>query len=347
MKPAPALLAAALLPGALSVCEARADSGERARYLMGTICRIAAEHPLPGRAAPAMEAAFAEVARWESILSDYDKNSELSHLNALAFGAPFTCSRDLLLFLSVSLDLSARTGGAFDITVGPLVDLYDVRNRGRWPAAAEIGAALSRTGWRRLRLDVAASTARFLTAGMRLDPGAIGKGYALDAAGRVLRQHGVRWAVLDFGGQILAVGGGPSRCGVPVEIAAFGRIAPAQGRIFLRDSSASTSGNDERGRIVDGREMGHIFDPRNGAPADRALSVTVVAPTATLADALSTALFVMGPEEGSRAAFDLGIEARFTTMSGGSPYLSSTSGFDRLERESCDAAPFAPPAPAR
>jgi thiamine biosynthesis lipoprotein len=338
-KPARDLIAAALLLGGLTVTDGRADTAERARYLMGTVCRIEAGHPLPDRAAPAIEAALDEVARWESILSDYDPESELSRLNAGATGGTFTCTRDLFAFLTESLDLSARTGGAFDITVGPLVDLYDLRNGGRWPAASEVRAALARTGWRRLGLDPAARTASFLTAGMRLDPGAIGKGYALDAAASVLRDRRVGWAVLDFGGQILVVGAGPSGCGVPIAIAAAGRSAPAAGRVFLRNASASTSGNDERGRIVDGRELGHILDPGSGAPANRALSVTVVAPTATLADAMSTALFVMGPDEGMRIAGGAGIEAIVTTGRGGGTASRSTPGLDRLTRESCEAAP--------
>lgn len=339
-------VAAGMILGIVSLSPARAEAAERARYLMGTVCRIAADHRLPGRTAPAIEAAFDEIARWESILSDYDDGSELSRLNA-SETSTFRCSPDLLGFLSLSLSLAAETDGAFDITVGPLIDLYALRSRGRWPPAAEIEGALKRTGWRRLLLDPEAATARFQAEGMRLDPGAAGKGFALDAAARVLRGNGVRWAMLDFGGQILDVGGGPGGCGVPVEIAAEGRESPARRLIHLREASASTSANDERGLIVEGRPLGHILDPRSGRPAEGLLSVTVVAPTGALADALSTALFVMGPDEGAAAASRLGVEALFTMKGGRGRRYLSTPGFERLTRDPCAAEPPASAAPAR
>ncbi len=317
---------------------------DRARYLMGTVCRIAAAHPEPGRAAALAEEAFAEIARWEAILSDYDPESELSRLNASAASGPFACSPELFAFLAEGASLAASTSGSFDPTVGALVDLYDVRGAGRWPPAGEVAAALGRTGYRRLEIDPSTRTARFLSQGMRLDPGAMGKGFALDAAAAILRAGGVEWALLDFGGQVLAVGAGPDGCGFPVEVASSGRSIPSRLEIRLRDASAATSANDERGRTPEGKPLGHIFDPRTGEPARGVVSVTVVAPTATLADALSTALFVLGPGEGPALAERAGVKALYTVEESGVLRAHPTPGFGRYFIKQC--AGGAPASPA-
>ncbi len=320
---------------------ARAEVAERARYLMGSACTITAAHAGPGAAAGLIEQAFGEMARWERILSDYADGSELAHLNAAGASGPVEISPDLLAFLEESLALAARTGGAFDPTVGPLVDLYASRHGGRWPAPGEVEAARRGVGYRLLRVDPAARTARFEVPGMRLDPGAIGKGVALDAAGELLRAGGVRWAFLRFGRQVLAVGDGADRCGFPVEIAASDLLPDPPPTLFLRDASAATSGNSERGLVVDGRRLGHVMDPRSGLPVSGAGSVTVIARRAALADALSTALLVIGPVEGIETARRLGVEALFVTEGGGHAQLLSTDGFRELTRRSCAGSPQA------
>jgi len=331
-----AAIAPAPAPPATAPAAARSGTIERARYLMGTTCTIRAELP-EGAAAGAVEAAFAEIARWESILSDYDPESELSRLDAADPGMPVACSQDLLSWLAGSLRLSAETAGAFDVTAGALVDAYALRRGGRWPSAEDLAEARRATGSSKVALDPARGTVNLTVAGMRLDPGGNGKGIALDAAGDILRARGARWAVLDFGGQILVVGSGPDGCGVPVEVAAFGRDSVEGIVIHLRDASVATSSNDERGLVVDGRPLGHILDPRTGLPATRVRRVTVVAPTAALADALSTAFFVMGPDEAAPVASRLGADALFTSRDGGNPALIPTPGFGRLRRRNCDA----------
>ena len=276
-----------------------AQPASRARYLMGTVCEGTA---YGDQAGPALDAAFDEIARLEGILSDYRDDSELSRFNHHAAPAPFPCSADLYDFLAVSARLSALTGGAFDPTVAPLIQVWDLRGSGRIPSDQELGDARRRVGMPLLTLDSASRSARFGRAGMALDPGAIGKGYALDAAARVLRARGVTTALLDFGGQVLALGAPPGAEAWTVEIAhPLHREQPAL-TLRLRDASASTSGNSARGVRAGGRLLGHIVDPRTGRPTETTGSVTVVAPGATEADALSTALLVMGAEEGLRWA---------------------------------------------
>ncbi len=317
------------------------EVAERARYLMGSPCRIVASHPEPGRAAALIENAFTEIDRWNSILSDWDAGSELSRLNASAARAPVACSEDLFAWLERTVEFVRETEGAFDPTAGALVDLYAIRSGGRWPSDPEIESARGRVGVSRVALDARARTVRFLSAGVRLDPGAIGKGTALDAAGRVLREGGADWALLDFGGQILAVGAGPSGEGFPVDLPlAGGGRGPEV--IRLRDASASTSSNSERGVEVEGRLLGHIFDPRTLLPVGSRGTVTVVAPTAERADALDTAFFVMGAEQALKAALRLGVEARFVSGPDGDRAAAhATPGFARLLEPSALAPPTA------
>lgn len=267
----------------------------RARYLMGTVCEGIAygEH-----AAVALDASLDEIARLESILSDYRIDSELSRLNRSAASRPFACSTDLFDLIATSVRLAEGTGGAFDITVAPLISVWDLRGRGRVPPGPELQQARRRVGSSLLSLDASRCTVRFGLEGMALDPGAIGKGYALDAAGRVLRARGVSAALLDFGGQVLALGAPPGAETWSIDIAdPLHRDLPVM-TIGLRDASISTSGNSERHVRVGDLDLGHIVDPRTGRPSQAVGSASVIAPTATQADALSTAMLVLGPVEG-------------------------------------------------
>jgi thiamine biosynthesis lipoprotein len=324
-----------------------AESIERARYLMGSRCTITAAHADSSRSAALVEEAFREIARQEQILSDYTDASELSRLNSSAAAEAIPVSTDLLGFLEKSLEIAVQTGGAFDPTIGPLVDLYALRDGGRWPAPEEIRKVLRHVGHGMIHLDSRSGTARLDVDGMRLDPGAIGKGFALDAAARILKEGGVQWALLDFGRQILAVGGGPDGCGFPVEVSGTtaGRDRPTA-RIYLRDASAATSANSERGLLVDGRPLGHVIDPRSGVPATKAASVTVVAPDATRADALSTALFVQGPEQGIEMAERLHVAAAILPAGEDATEIIKTPDFDKLARPDCAGFLPAPPAPS-
>ncbi|MGH9797731.1 MAG: FAD:protein FMN transferase, partial [Candidatus Polarisedimenticolia bacterium] len=279
----------------------------RARYLMGTMLRVTVNGPAEERT---FEAAFDEVARLESVLSNWDDDSEVSRLNRAAAATPFRCSPDLYAALEDALRWAAATGGTFDPTVEPLVAALGLRDpEDRSPSvttAVRTAGTPGPVGWDGVRLDRAGRTASFRTAGMGIDFGGIGKGIALDAAALRLRERGVRSALLDFGGQVLAIGAPAGRPGWETGVAdPVQRDRPVLG-IRLRDLSAATSGNSERG----GRS-GHLLDPRRGAPAPFGGTVTVVAADGTSADALSTALFVMGPADGMRFARDRGIAAAF------------------------------------
>ena len=254
---------------------------------MGTICEIRALGDDPARASAAISAAFEEIAGLESILSTYRPDSEVSRLNASS-ATVWPCSPELAEILRRSLELSRATEGAFDITYAgaPRTSFPNVSigNPGGIPASAGMTA-----GSKRLRLD-ASGTLHRSTVETIFNFGGIGKGFALDRAAAVLADRGVENAFLNFGGQALAVGPGPDGQGWPVMVA--GSRGPRT--ILLRDASLATSSQSE--------QPGHIIDPRTGRAATYAGAVSVLAPTATEADALSTAFFVLGPEPSAAIA---------------------------------------------
>lgn len=237
---------------------------ERVRWVMGTLCEIDA----PGAPDAAVSAAFAEIERWDRVLSLYKKESDASALNRAAGTGPAPVSADLYAAVEASLRLARETGGAFDPTL-----LRSARVR----------------GWTKVRLDPRAGTVD-LPAGMGLDFGGVGKGWALDKAAAVLREAGVSRARFNFGGQILALG--EWTAAVP------GRAEP----LVVKDASVSVSGDGER--------PGHILSPFDGRPVRRPGSAAAVLRSAADADAWSTALFVLGkapPSFRGLSFFDPGI----------------------------------------
>jgi len=241
---------------------------ERVRWIMGTLCEIDA----PGAPDPAVGAAFAEIERWDRILSLYKKESEASALNRAAGAGPMKVSADFYAAVEEALRMAKETGGAFDPTV-------------------------TRAGWTKVRLDPKARTVE-LPAGVGLDFGGIGKGWALDKAAAVLKEAGVSRAMFNFGGQILALGEWTAM--VP------GRAEP----LTLKDASVSVSGDSEH--------PGHIKNPVDGKAVRRPGSAAAALPSASEADAWSTALFVLGktpPSFRGLSFFDPGIPA--VTSKGG------------------------------
>ncbi|TMQ67458.1 MAG: FAD:protein FMN transferase [Candidatus Eisenbacteria bacterium] len=285
---------ASLLAGGCAVREAARPVGvERARYLMGTILTATAEAPDSTQAARVLAHSLDEIARLENVMSSWRKDSELSRLNRAA-GSAFRCSQDLYAVLDSALAIARATSGAFDPTVEPLDRIWDLRGKGRVPSPREIAVARSRVAWSRLTLDPTRHMARLATPGMGVDLGGIGKGFALDRAARLLAAEGIERALLNLGGEVLALS--PKGRPWPIAVAhPNDRLRPAV-RIAIAQGAVSTSGQGVRGVTVRGKHLGHILDPSSGRPLDTQATVTVVAPSATRADGLSTALLVMGRE---------------------------------------------------
>lgn len=263
---------------------------------MGTTLRIAVAAPSRPAAIAAIERAFDAVRGTDGLLSTWRDDSELGRLNHARVGQPVRLSGDLYTLLLESVRWSRALDGAFDPAVGALVDAWNLRGAGRIPSAVELAAAQARTGVAQFRFTDSTRTVTRLSEGAWLDSGGFGKGAALRAAAAALRARGVRSATLDFGGQVVVLGESPAGGDWVVPVAHPARRHDATVRLRLRDRSVSTSGQSERTLEVGGQRVGHVLDPRSGRPAAPWGSVTVVAADPLLADVLSTALFVLGPE---------------------------------------------------
>ena len=267
---------------------------------MGTTFRIvlyAADRP---KAEVAAKAAFARVAELDRVMSDYNPDSELMRLciaNDADPGKPRKVSNDLMDVLQTSRQLSEKSGGAFDATIGPLSQIWRlVRRTQRMPDAEELAAAKTKVGWRKLVLDRDAGTVTLKLAEMRLDLGGIAKGYAADAATKVLAEHGLKHTLVAAAGDIRVTDPPPGKVGWLVEIAPLGEGMPAR-NVTLTNAAVSTSGDLVQSVEIAGVRYSHVLDPTTGLGLTGYRSVTVVAPTATQTDGLSTAASILPPEK--------------------------------------------------
>jgi thiamine biosynthesis lipoprotein len=270
---------------------------ERQRDLgvMGTRLRIIALGENVAALDQAMDAAIVEIRRVEDLMTDW-RPSPLTRLNAQA-GQPVTVPRELAAIISRAVALHNLTGGAFDPTFAAVGALWDFKAQPpQIPDEAAIRAALKRVGGDRVIVD-GANNQVHLPAGMSIGLGGIAKGYGVDRAMAVLQEHGVKHALVDAGGDMKLLG---KRNGKPWEVAVKHPRDQEHALAVLRlsNSCVVTSGDYERFVEHDGTRYHHILDPRTGYPATGAMSATVVAHNAELADAVATALCVLGPVEG-------------------------------------------------
>src|SRR5262245_59521064 len=259
-------------------------------------CRFEVTLPLDDQAGvSAARQALDEVDRLEEQLTIFRESSEVSFINRRAAEIPAQVEESLFSLLLLCQDLCRETGGAFDITSGPLSRCWGFQRRqGRIPEPDEIEEARALVGGDKLFFDCESRAIRFARPGVEINLGSIGKGYALDRIAAMIRKR-VRAALLSAGSSsILAIGGGDSGWTVGVRHPADKERRLAVAR--LRDAALSTSGAEEQFFEYGGKRYGHIIDPRTGWPADRVASVTVIAPSAAITDALATAFYVGGPE---------------------------------------------------
>jgi FAD:protein FMN transferase len=261
------------------------------------------------------EAAFAACFdRIDEILGKfnmYSTDSEISLVNRTAASAPVSVSEDFREALHQGLQLAALTDGMFDPTVGPLVKLWGVdSDKAHVPKPEDIRAALRLIGWRDVILDDTAGTVTLRRPGMTLDFGALLKGFAAVETGRVLTARGVRSAIIDVGGSVLALGSRPD--GTPWRIGIQKPDAPrgvSLGRVEVRDAVVNTSGSYEQFFSQNGRRYQHIMDPHTGYPIDNSVeSVTVIADRLHNGDGPSLSVLALGVEKGLALAAQLGID---------------------------------------
>ena len=257
-------------------------------------CRF--EVTLPGERAADIAAAreaLEEAARIEELLSVFRESSAISHINRAAGDAAVEVTDELFDLLTRCRELSLATGGAFDITSTPLSRTWGFLQReGRLPSEDQIASARALVGRHHLTLEPATRTASLDVAGMALNLGAIGKGFAVQAIGAALWHRGVRHALVSAGGSSAIALGGPDR-GWHVEVTG-GPLRQRLTGLRLRNAALGTSGAGEQFVEVNGTRYGHVIDPRTGWPASGVLSASVVTADAAAADALATAFFVGG-----------------------------------------------------
>jgi FAD:protein FMN transferase len=283
----------------------------------------------------ASEAAFGRVEVLESRLSKYRPDSDVACINT-SNGEAVRVHRDTWSLIQRALALGRVTDGVFDITAGPVIRLWHKRTT--LPTGDEIADARALVDYRRVALAAGSDSTVTLPAGMRIDLGGIAKGTIVDEIGDVLIAHGVTDFLVNAGGDMLGHGTVGSEGGIPIALrdprGARGARLP-RGRIILEDSAVCTSGSYERFIELEGRRYSHIVDPRTGRPVtDVIVQASVVAPSCEIADALATALMVLGADAG----LDL-VESRPDTeallvIGKGDPVvIRESSGFAALRGE--------------
>ena len=270
------------------------------KYVMGTVFEIAAYDQSREHGSGAIEKALAEVVRLDGLLSNYKPESALSQLNRSDHSRPHTVPPDLYRVIAVSLQYSRLTDGRFDISVAPSVDMWKAAlSGGAVPSAEQQNKVRRCVGYEKIEL-VPPDQIRFHSPCLRLDLGAIGKGYAVDRAAEVLRNWGIHNALINAGGSTLvALGAPPGKNAWLLHLRDPSEKLDPQ--IMLNDRSVSTS--EQTPPSLLGRDSaGHIIDPDTGVPLRTDFAVSVIAKTGTASDALSTSLLLVGPEKGKLLA---------------------------------------------
>jgi thiamine biosynthesis lipoprotein len=301
-------VSAALIVAALAL-QGAAAAEERFEFTephMGTLVRLvfyASDRAAADRAAAR---AFARIRALDETLSDYRDTSDLTRVSRQAGGEPVPAGDDLFRVLDAAQRFAAASGGAFDVTSGALSLVWrEARRRQAAPDPPRIAAALALVGHEKLELDGRRRTVRLRLAGMQLDAGGIAKGFAADEAAVVLKQCGIRRALIAAGGDVVTMAAPPGAPGWRIAVASIdGANGPPAGHLTLHDAAVSTSGDAEQFMAANGVRYSHIFDPRTGMALTGRSSVTIIAPDGTTSDALATAVSVMGAASGSRLVDD-------------------------------------------
>ena len=270
---------------------------EKSDEIMGATFSVVLYGSDRERLESAADAALDEAQRLDQMLSNYKPDSEWSEMNRAAARGPVKVSPELFTLLSECLRYSEQSDGAFDISVGPLMKVWGFyKGEGMLPRRESVTSALQHVGYRHVRLDARAGTVRFDRAGVELDPGGIGKGYAVDRMVAVLKNNAVGAALVSASGSsIFGMGAPPTDTrGWRITIRAPRDPHATAAEIFLKDMSIATSGGYEKFFWAEGRTYSHLIDPRTGYPAQGTASVSVLAPRAIDSEAWTKPYFING-----------------------------------------------------
>lgn len=266
------------------------------RAMMGTIVQVTIMEGPEGYFDRAAETAFTEIQRLEKIFSSYKTDSDVARISNNA-GQQVRVSHETIEVLKTAVLVAGLSGGAFDPTVGALGKAWGYSGeKGVVPSKAEMAKVLPLVDYRSIKIDEAASTAGLKRKGMSLNLGGVAKGYIVNKAVEALKREGVTRGIIHAGGDMVVFQKGekePFSIGIQ-----HPRKKQLLGKALVYNGAVATSGDYERFFEIGGKRFHHILDPRTGFPAEGTRSATIVAKDPTLADALSTAVFVMGPQKG-------------------------------------------------
>lgn len=318
---------------AMTSCSSKGqDLLSRTQFIMGTLVEITVRDADADKAQKAIDQAFDEMGRLEKLMSTHLTDSEISRLNTGAGKKGFfPVSPEVLEVIKRGIYWGEKSNGAFDISIGPLSRLWQFDDENpSLPDAGQLAQAVPLVNFRDIEIN--ASKVRLKQPGMSLHLGAIGKGYAVDKAMQVLKSSGIQHALINAGGDLKALGtredGKPWRIGLQHPRKPEQMIASFE----LTDKAVATSGDYQRYFMLDGRRYHHILNPATGTPAQGMISATIIADNVMDADALATAVFVLGDEKGMALIDSLGgIEAMLVSKSGETLFsenFQSLPGFD-------------------
>jgi len=277
---------------------------KQTRMIMGTFAEVSIYSNDEKTAGKAIEESLDEMERMDRIMSNYKKDSELSRLNKKAAKSPVPCNGELLDVIEQSQYYSELSGGAFDITVSPVVALWGFfREKGHVPPDKEVEKVLPAVSYKNIVVNKSNDTKKpaaisFKNTQTQIDLGAIGKGYAVDKALEIIRKYGISNGCINLGGNIYVLGTPPGKNAWKIGVQHPRNSGEILGYLELKNEATATSGDYERFFEFNGKRYSHIINPQTGRPVSGTIATTIVAPTSTEVDALSTSVFVLGHEKG-------------------------------------------------
>lgn len=304
------------------------------RQVMGTFANSISVARDKKTAELSNKAAFDKLVEVDEMMSDYLPTSELSRVNSEAFGNPVNVSDELFEVLSKAVEYSRISDGAFDITIGPVVVLWrraeDTKLK---PTQEQIAEAKAKVGYKKMILDAENKTVRFAVEGMRLDLGAIAKGYAIDMAVEAMIEAGATGGMVDVGGDIRCFGKPGNKPKWAIGLQDPDEPEKLLMVIELGDNAIATSGDYQRFVMLDGEKFSHIMTPKKGLSTKGLTSVTVIAKTAIDTDALATTVTVMGIEKGLELIKTIDGTEGFVVPSDPNEEIKFTDGFESYIRK--------------
>lgn len=301
---------------------------------MGTVFQIILYTGDETRARKTADAAFQRIDQINQLASDYLPESELSRCNRAPARQPIVLSEDLFRLVADSLEAARLSDGAFDITATYAIQQWRrAKRKQRLPTAEETARAIAMTDWKALILDDKTRTLIKAKERLLIDLGGIGKGYAADAALRVIRDHGITRALVAGSGDLAIGEAPPGKAGWDVALRTFEKEEDKDRlvHVTLANCGCSTSGDLHQFLELDGKRYSHIVDPKTGLGLTNHIACNVIAPDATTSDAMATAMCVLGIERGLKKTEEVKtLKVRFTELANGTPVVKTSAGFPEL-----------------